>query len=232
MDALIKAGVAMALGLTLLIPTFNAVNNSYIEVSEVPPWLPEPKDLPENLRPPEKLPDPPPDWRPPPGWKPPEGWEDWEPPEDWKERFKDMDNADQCPPPVKRTHGPWSFAIDDTGSWSSSFDLPAYTLGFAVNFTLANWRADGAAAALEGPDDLSRSWSSSQSVRDGPEILSQNANNEAGNFTYDPRKQGDQLPPAGTYVFTAEWGTYQINREQGRWDVTIEYLVACGGAFS
>src|SRR5581483_1387609 len=50
---MVKAAAAAALGIVLLLPTFNALNNSYVQNVPPPPWVPTPSTIPDFKPPPD-----------------------------------------------------------------------------------------------------------------------------------------------------------------------------------
>lgn len=243
---LLKAGAAAALGMTLLIPTFNAVNNSYVAVTEYPDWLPPPDQLPENLRPPEDFtpPDLPEDWQPPPDWKPPEGWEDWEPPADWAEKWGDrVPPAGACPPPVWRAiedGANATFEMSGAG-WEqeAAFTIPKYTLAIAVNHTVTDWTANRIRATVAAPGNAWQGENETNGARDPltgqagttPETTylqlfraDENGNAPAAEGTYSVSlwAEAPQGPLGSPLAPTPV---------EGQWSFTVDILVACGGAF-
>lgn len=248
---MMKAGVAIALGMTLLIPTFNAINNSYIQVSDVPPWMPPPDKLPENFRPPEDF-QPPEDWTPPEGWEPPpdyvppEGWEDWKPPEDWEGKYEGdpppgWENG-QCPPPVPRypESANAQVRLSGTSDWSQqfTFDAPEYTVGMRVNVTFLNWTSPEIRGSVTPPEAVA--FGDEQSDRNGASgLLGEQAptpkRRTTWSWEWDPRNRDNELPPAGTYTISLEADAPDwVPQSALRGDVRVETVIvlACGGALS
>ena len=233
----------MAIGMTLLIPTFNAINNSYIEVTDVPPWMPPPESLPENFRPPEDF-EPPEDWQPPPDWDPPEGWEDWEPPEDWEGKFEGEPppgwDSGQCPPPVIKRPSEANGRLTIGGtSWSDtlSFTAPEYTAAIIVNATFRDWVASEVRAEVDPPANVDFGSTQSRAGSGGTgTVISGPSPQQAwtANFTWDPRERNDELPPPGQYTITLEADTPSSLTPQntaGTVDVETILVLPCGGAF-
>lgn len=236
----LKAGIAMAIGMTLLIPTFNAINNSYIEVSEVPSWMPPPDKLPENFRPPEDF-KPPEDWTPPPDWEPPEGWEDWEPPEDWEGKMEGFPPPPgSCPPPVIKR--PSSANVNHTvrsPSWSTEvpFDVPEYTLGIEVWANWTDWRASEIRGSITSPNGNAFGAERSKTAQgSGQLVLTTPAQSpHSMHWKWDPREHNNELPEHGSYTIILEADPVNSIQDGGTasGNVQVEtYLVLpCGGAF-
>ena len=239
-----KAGIAMAIGMTLLIPTFNAINNSYIEVTEVPSWMPPPDKLPENFRPPEDF-KPPEDWTPPPDWEPPEGWEDWEPPEDWEGKMEGFPPPPgSCPPPVPRypPEGNKEFSMDgEANDWEAtlSFDAPEYTGAVIVEVRVRNWTSPQIRGAVTPPAGMDFGAEKTASNGGGGTFGIPSANpptpkaETVWNWTWDPREHNNELPEPGTYTLdlaadAPDWLNGQL---RGRWQVKTILILPCGGAF-
>lgn len=81
---MVKAGAAAALGIVLLLPTFNALNNSYVQNVPPPPWFPTPSTIPDIT--------PPSDFKPPTNMKPPPDFD--------ASKYKGQIPPGGCPPPV------------------------------------------------------------------------------------------------------------------------------------
>lgn len=215
------AGVAMAVAMVMLLPTFNALNNSYATDVPPPPWLPQPDEIPENFQPPPDFEppegwEPPPDMEPPPGWEPPPGYEGPIPP-------------GGCPPPVIMELEEWnrqgSFSPSSAttfGPWE--FELPkyAYAFGGYVNFT--NWQASQVSFLIEGPNGTVASDS-----QNGPAggLLVAFQTVEETSWSYDSREDGE-FPPEGSYTLTLN-----VNVPvDGDFQTEFIYVLPCGGLLS
>lgn len=213
---LVKAGVIAAFGLILLVPTFNALNASYVENVSPPPWMPTPPT--------------PPDMTPPTNFKPPP---DMTPPTDWQGKMP----PDMCPPPVFRnlkemnTNDSYSPGEATNGvSWASAplrFTVPNGTiaLGGYVNYT--DWQAATIRAALTDP--AGKLATQNQTSSGGPAGLPQRGSDEAGSFFMNSYQFNRQQPPAA-----GAW-TLQLSAETPvQFEVHTEFglLLACGGLMS
>lgn len=207
---MVKAGVVAALALTLLVPTFNALNLSYVENVTPPPWLPTPED-PPNITPPTNF-------EPPPDFEPPEGYEGEIPP-------------GACPPPVVRelneTRQP--FTISPTQpQWSKHipFTVPpgAIALEGYANFT--SWRAQSITARLEGPEGF-QPWSRAAQGDTGGLLVE--PTEQSTSFHYKSYEGDEPSPvPEGDYalVLTAQFPI------DGEGDTLFGVALACGGLMS
>lgn len=236
---MLKAGVAMAIGMTLMIPTFNAINNSYISVTEVPPWMPQPDQLPEDFVPPDEIPE---GWQPPPDWKPPEGWEDWKPPEDWEGKFDGIPPpAGSCPPPIVVMPDNLNDNITLSGNSFSDelqFEVPEYTVGVAV---WANWTAwvageiRGDVASPNG-DAYGEEIQETSEGDGGPVELSTPVQDRVDmEWIWDPRQRANELPAPGTYTLSLAADPPGRPTDQngisGRIRLETYLVLPCGGAF-
>lgn len=212
----------MAVAMLLLLPTFNALNNSYATDVPPPSWLPQPDKIPENFQPPEDMEypegwEPPPDMEPPPGWEPPPGYEGPVPP-------------GGCPPPVFRPVEEWT----DDGSWSAGgpnefpvelrWTPPKYTVGFGGNITFTDWRAQEVSFRILDPEGNELGWESAQS--NAPLLVSPQpvARRQFTFQTEDPRETGE-LPPEGVYMLILDADTPL----DGSWQTEFTVAIACGG---
>lgn len=215
---LVKAGAVAALGLILLVPTFNALNASYVENVSPPPWMPTPPT--------------PPDMTPPTNFKPPP---DMTPPTDWQGK---MPPPDMCPPPVFRnlkemntnyTYNPGS--ARNGVSWSGTpltFTVPNGTiaLGGYVNYT--NWQAATVRASLADPSGrLAAQNETSTSSPVG--FIPQQGSDEAGSFFMNSYQFNKQQPPKA-----GEWTLHLSVETPVQFSVHTEFglLLACGGLMS
>lgn len=216
------AGVAMAVAMLLLLPTFNALNNSYATDVPPPSWMPPPDKIPENFQPPEDMEypegwEPPPNVTPPPGWEPPPGYEGPIPPEG-------------CPPPVFRPVEAWT----DSGSWSASagnpfpieklWTPPKYTVGFGGNITFTNWRAQSVSYEILDPSGEAMD---ADFARSNTPLLMSPQPTARSQFTFqtdDPRETGE-LPAEGEYTLILDADTAL----DGSWEIEFVVAIACGG---
>lgn len=205
MDAVIlKAGVVMAAGLLLLVPTFNALNQSYVQNVPPPPWIP--KDVtPPDITPPSDM-TPPPDFKPPPDYKgkiPPQS----------------------CPPPLVQKVG--EFYDNMTPMPTYSKDLPmkvpngaAVVQGY-VNFT--NWEAAQIQVTMSGPDNTTM-WS--PATVQGSAVFAQ-PTVTSNSFFYNST-ESDRPPAAGTWVVHMS-SQFPI---QGAINLIFAAAIPCGGLAS
>lgn len=236
MDAKVAgAGVAMALGMMLLLPTFNALNNSYVENVTPPPWIPPPDEIPEDFVPPE-------DWEPPPDWVPPEGWEpppDWEPPEGWEPPpgYEGPIPPGGCPPPliqwIEPSNSTFSMGNPTSGQqWDGSetfsFTAPKYTVGVegSVNFS-AGWQAQSVSSSLRTPDGDTLGPLTNQSNA-GPLLFSPQQNPRTEQVHQIIAKDEASMPPSGRYTFTVSAQT----PISGSFVPQLVVAIACGGMLS
>lgn len=210
MDArMVKAGLAAALALTLLVPTFNALNASYVENVTPPPWMPPPEE-PPNITPPTNF-------KPPPDMTPPTNWKGEIPP-------------GACPPPVIETvpGTEQNLAVQSpaTQDWvrTIAFELPegAVALGGWVNFT--NWQGRRVVTDLRGPEGF-EGWRGEDV---GDAVLLQ-SRAKTSPFEYNSTK-GDnpRPPPSGNYTLSL-----RVEMPIGG-TVQTKFLMAlaCGGMMS
>lgn len=235
---LMKAGVAMAVGMTLMIPTFNAINNSYLEVTEVPPWLPTPTNIPDNLKPPSKLPENIPEgWQPPPDWNPPPEWKDWKPPEDWEGKAEGFPPPPgSCPPPVIKVVEPptSNFTLDDV---EFQFEAPQYTAGIGVWLNSSNWRASEVRAGVNPPARMDFGGEEAEQEQTSTLSTSSTYPRIAWEWIWDPRERNNELPEEGVYAIyikadppqsTPVLGNSQIS---GDVSLMVQIALPCGGAW-
>lgn len=206
---MMKAGIAAAIGLTLLVPTFNALNLSYVENVTPPPWMPPPKD-PPNITPPTNF-------QPPPDFEPPEGYEGEIPP-------------GACPPPlivpIEDASGTHAVTGPSATSWTKplKFELPegVFAFGGFANFT--QWQGRSVAVTITGPDGF-ETWRDSDV---GEAFLLQPRPDDTS-FAYNST-EGDNpsTPPPGEY-------TLELRVEtpiSGRVETKFVMALACGGMMS
>ena len=206
MDAVVlKAGVVMAAGLLLLIPTFNALNQSYVQNVPPPPWIP--KDVtPPDITPPSDM-TPPPDFKPPPDYKgkiPPQS----------------------CPPPIIVKVGEFFDNMTPMANYSKDIQLKvpkgaAVMQGYA-NFT--QWEASQIQVTMTAPDNTTV-WSPPTVV--GSAALAQPTPVDSS-FHYDSTEGGGRPPAAGTWVvhMTSQFPI------QGAVTVIFGAAIPCGGLAS
>jgi hypothetical protein len=209
---LVTAGAVAALGLVLLVPTFNALNASYVQDVPPPPWMPTPPTPPDMT--------PPTNFKPPPDMTPPTNWKGETPP--------------NCPPPVlvrlKESNHTESFSPGPTtasGTWTRAWDFEApdgtIVVGGYVNWT--NWQAQSVSSRLSGPE---RDWSwpmSNESTSTG--LVTQST--PLSVQEYNSYELNDNQPVAG--------GTWRIEVRAelpigGTVATTFAALLPCGGLLS
>lgn len=228
---MIQAGVAMGLGLLLFIPTFNALNNSYVTDVAPPPWVPTPKEIPDNFEPPE-------DWTPPEDWEPPEG--DYEIPEEWKEKYKDkMPPGGRCPPPAVRPLQEVAFSRRlDTADQSPvgggpgdpldetfTYNVHETALAVRIYVNLTNWRGTSFEADVSGPPNAT-GWSREESGPGYRSFLSPSVSTTSVRFEYDSLTvEGQKQVKPGDYALRV------VATEPDGGELKIEGYVAlaCGG---
>lgn len=218
------AGVAMAVAMLLLLPTFNALNQSYDSSVPPPDWF-RPDKIPEGIEPPDDIEDypegwePPPNMTPPPGWEPPPGYDGPVPP-------------GGCGPPLVRpleewtTTESWSTGTGGTYTETLRFDAPKYMVGFGGNITFTDWRAQTVAYVIEAPDGTILD-SDAQGGPGAGSLLLPATPVQRTEFTYqseDPRETGE-LPPEGRYVLRLE---VEVPID-GTWETEFSVAIACGG---
>ena len=206
-----KAAIVVALGLTLLVPTFNALNASYVKDVAPPPWLPTPPTPPDIT--------PPTDFKSPTGMTPPTNYKGKVPPS-------------ACPPPVAEKlldindtiQGPrTTFTVD------LPFKIKNGSIGFEGYINWTQWRASRIFAEITGPQGF-RTWNN-QTV----------ANQQSGGILTSPTQQGPtsfhyksytqnngQVPKAGSYNLRLV-ADFPID---GQYHVVFGAALACGGMLS
>jgi hypothetical protein len=207
---MMKAGVVAALALTLLVPTFNALNLSYVENVTPPPWLTTPED-PPNITPPT-------DFEPPPDFEPPEGYEGEIPP-------------GACPPPVVRELNETRQAFSVQGpqpAWTQRipFTVPqgALALEGYVNFT--SWQARSIAVRLDGPEGF-QAWTEGDQGEGSGLLVQPTA--QRTSFHYKSYEGDEPSPvPEGEYLLTLS-AEFPID---GEGDTRFGVALACGGMMS
>lgn len=231
---MLQAGVAMGLGLLLFIPTFNALNNSYVENVTPPPWMPMPEEIPDDFEPPE-------DFELPEDFEPPEG--DYEIPPEWRDKYKGKMPPGGCPPPVRRDFEEKTFQLPRpstplaSGSWDEQMTLtPPQSAGAILlwaNYT--SWRAEEVRAAVEGPAGATP-WDDSEPGDASP----LNSQTEASaSFHYNSYYTDNPDSPAVTNWTQARGklltpGEYTVtvsaeNPRTGSVKIQGHYILACGG---
>lgn len=207
---MLKASVVAAVALTLLVPTFNALNLSYVENVQPPPWMPTPKD-PPNITPPTNM-------KPPTDFEPPDGWEGEIPP-------------GSCPPPVMRVLNETrqQYPIDGPNSqWQRvvRFVVPngSLAMGGYANFT--QWRASSISVQLEGPQGF-KTWR--QEARGAANGLLAQPQPQTTPFEYNSTGGDEPSPvPAGDYTLTLQ-AQFPID---GSVSTIFGVALACGGMMS
>lgn len=221
----VGAGVAMAIGLMVLLPTFNALNNSYVTDVAPPAWLAkliDPDNLPEDFQPPDDFEPPedmeiPPDFEPPPGWEPPPGY-DGPLPEGG------CDNI----PPVVQAIDEWDnnrqFTTNSNGNYEWSWDMPQYTAGFRVYVNFTDWQAQRVRVDIEDPDGNNLYTGAEDGDNTGTGLLSAARPVSLTEFIYET-PQDELFPPQGAY-------TLRLTVElpiSGSYKSEAYYAVPCGG---
>lgn len=201
------AGIVAGLGLVLLIPTFNALNMSYVQNVPPPPWLPTPPTPPDMT--------PPTDFVPPTGMTPPTNWQGQEPP--------------PCPPPVEREieEARYSGQLSaQQGSFSldRAFDVPNATLAIGGFFNFTQWQAQEISVTIVDPQgDVY--WTDGAEA-DAFLVQSQPRTSEFRFMSYE--EKGQTPPVAGTY-------TLQLRAQfpiSGQVTSKMGMALACGGMLS
>lgn len=172
------AGFAMGVAMVLLLPTFNALNNSYLTDVPPPPWMPTP-DEPPDINPPTEY-EPPRDMTPPTGWEPPPGYEGPVPP--------------SCPPPkvVRLNETVSRRTISPTqDEWSAAFQVPKYTMALVGFVNFSDWQAQRVYATLDVPEG-GEDW---EKRADGTFL----GTVESTKWEYNSTRS-QQPPPSGGYV--------------------------------
>lgn len=214
----------MALGMMLLLPTFNALNNSYVENVAPPPWMPTPDEIPEDF-------EPPPDWEPPENWVPPE---DFEPPPGWEPPpgYDGPIPPGGCPPPVLRylenmnRTGQMAPNPQWDGRESWTFTPPEYTVAIVANVTFTSWQASGVSARLEPPpqSDIEPQSDEAQGAQGG--LLGPARSTPKSEFTLSYVAESEEtVPPPGTY-------TLSLGADlpvSGSWTTSVLIALPCGG---
>lgn len=206
---LVKAAVVVALGLTLLVPTFNALNASYVKDVPPPPWLPTPPTPPDIT--------PPTDFTPPPGMTPPTDYKGKIPP-------------GSCPPPVVKV------LVDDNETLSTNtrfekdltFKIPNGSIGFRGYINWTNWQAQRVFASVSGPAGF-KAWSNQTDGNQPAGFLAPTTPISSTSWVYDSyRENNGQVPKTGEYTLrlTADFPI------RGQIHSTLGVALACGGMLS
>ena len=226
---MLQAGVALGLGLLLFIPTFNALNNSYVTDVSPPPWMPTPDELPDDFEPPE-------DFEIPEDWTPPEG--DYDIPEEWKEKYKDKIPPQGCPPPVARTipsatvtrslrtantapvgGGP-APKFDETYRYS----VHETALAVRIYVNLTDWRGESFEATVKGPN--ATSWQDGDSGPGFRSFLSPGVPDMDTRVEYDSYTvEGQKQVKPGDYALRV----VVSGPDGGDLKTEAHVLLACGG---
>lgn len=204
---MVKAGIASALALTLLAPTFNALNLSYVENVTPPPWMPPPTQPPDIT--------PPTNFKPPTGMTPPTGYEGEIPP-------------GACPPPVFReiegTAQDLAIQGPSPGAWTRTipFQVPEGALAFGGWMNFTDWQGQRAVVAIDGPSGFDR-WTD---FADGGGGLLISPTARTDPFEYNSTAtDAPRAPPAGDYTLDLRVDTPISGSVQTRLIVAL----ACGG---
>lgn len=215
------AGMAMAVGLMVLLPTFNALNNSYVTDVAPPAWLAkliDPDDLPEDFQPPDDFEppegwEPPPDFEPPPGWEPPPGYDGPIPP-------------GGCPPPVVIHVEDFSDQLEPQwGGIQYEFEVPQYTVAVGANFTFNNWQAGRIFGSLEDPNGMAVEDDEPGDTGGLLVPATVQPTYEMSLIFQTDSEDLNTMPSPGTY-------TLNIGAEiaiGGTVTGSVDYMVACGG---
>lgn len=216
------AGVAMAIGLMVLLPTFNALNNSYVTDVTPPAWLAkliDPDRLPEDFQPPDDFEPPedmelPEDFEPPPDWQIPPGYDGPLPP----------GGCDNVPPliqPVEDWSNAGQLATNPNEEREWTWALPQHTAGFRVYVNVTDWQARRIDVSLEGPEgtlyeDAAVGETTGLLVAPQPVPLTE--------FVYET-PMDDLFPPEGDYILRL---TVDLPIS-GRFTTEAYYVLPCGG---
>jgi hypothetical protein len=201
-------GIVAAIGLTLLVPVFSALNNSYVQNVKPPPWFPTPPTPPDIT--------PPSDFKPPPDMTPPSNFHGRIPPQ-------------MCPPPVERVlYNDTSFTFSEQNTTTGfdaklPFKVPNGTLAFGgwVNWT---WQAASITTQMSGPLvwRITNQSSSSQGILFDPSPQ----DSELYYNSYDATN--GQAAKAGSYVLELSANEPIQGSVNVKWGVVL----ACGGLAS
>lgn len=205
MDAMLgKAGIVAAVGIALLIPTFNALNASYVKDVQPPPWLPTPPTPPDM--------EPPPNFTPPTGMTPPTNWQGKNPPP-------------VCPPPVmeRLADAQRSFDIEPGAQFTRPipFQVPESSIALVGYVNATGWQAQRIEATLYPPDG-GKPWGNFSEYT--PNLASPGGPDDESWLLNSYEQTGQQAPPGDwTLRFAADLPI--------RGHVTTEFAVilACGG---
>ena len=207
------AGIAAGLLLVLLLPTFNALNNSYVEHVKPPPWVPTPSTIPD-VTPPSNF-DPPPDMTPPTGMTPPTNLPP--PPKDGR-----IPPGASCPNPKIEWHNQ-TLSMQTPGPFrqTMSFALTNKTVYLEGYVNVTNWQAQSVASTLSGPKGFAE-WSNNEPGSTG--IFATTTPATSWHYQSYNNTSGGKVPPAGNYDLSMQAAGTVIN---GQWDVQFAALV-CG----
>lgn len=224
---MLQASLAMGAGLLLFLPTFNALNFSYVENVAPPPWMPTPDEIPDDFEPPD-------DWTPPDDWEPPEG--DWEIPPEWAEKYKGKIPPGGCgsdvairriaeidrkeyslpneSPPINGA--PWDEAL--------TFTLHDTSVGYAVWVNVTDWR--GGTFTVTFIDAAGNESSDSADGRNRPFPPIDTATVRESNFEFTRYGDPRVTPFGGEYTLQMELPTSYSGGK-----VRVEGMtgLACGG---
>ena len=230
---MLQAGVAMGLGLLLFIPTFNALNNSYVHDVAPPPWMPQPEEIPDDFEPPE-------DFEVPEDWTPPEG--DYEIPPEWREKYKGKIPPSGCPPPVVRPieeiqDRRWTIPAQSQGVLGGNprpytqeikFTFHESVVAYQLWVNLSDWRGGEASVVLTDRNGT-EVWSDEEAGPGTPSVIS----------SPDPKdhsfEQRDMADPNGSRRITPGEYTLTIRVEQasgGAIELQGQKALFCGGRFA
>jgi len=200
-------GVLAAIGLTLLVPVFDALNYSYVQNVRPPPWMPTPPTPPDIT--------PPSDFKPPPDMTPPTNFHGKIPP-------------NMCPPPVAKVLVDNKTARLDTSqtapgfSAAFPFNAPNGTIAVVVNVTWSQWEAFHIYANLDGPKGY-RGWANDTPGTTNGILLQPSPQDTQ--YDYDTYTDTGQPAKAGSY-------TVRLRADepiQGTVTVRAGVILACGG---
>lgn len=212
---MVQAGIAVAVAMTLLVPTFNALSKSYVENVPPPPWFPTP-EKPPNITPPSNF-------QPPTGMTPPTGFEgEYEGPV-----------PPACPPPViKRI--PEVDDVDESIRQGNSvnynrnvaFTVPNATIGVRIYVNYTDWQASAVHAGVDAPEGA-QDWEQDEQGAGGGLLFAQSTPRTT--LTYDSYTEENGKPAIeGEYTLRLS-ADFVVN---GNVKAEGYMLLACGGLLS
>lgn len=210
---MLTAGIAAGLLLIFLLPTFNALNNSYVQNVKPPPWVTPPSQYPDVT---------PPDMTPPTDFPTPTNIpSNLPPPKDGRI----PPGVGGCPNPTITWFNDTADASAPNGfSKSMPFRLTNRTVYLEGYVNVTSWSAPSVSASLSGPAGFETvSWT--QQGSNGGLFP---ANNPPVSWHYQSynNQTGGKVPPAGAYTVRANEGNPAFG---GHVEITFGALV-CGGA--